>query len=60
MFHWRCSVSGRRCGYGAAAVIAVVVAGAGFAAATGACAKEAKATPDKTEAAIRDLIFNMV
>lgn len=45
---------------GAAVVIAVVVAGAGFAVATGACAKEAIATPDKTVAAIRDLIFNMV
>jgi hypothetical protein len=31
-----------------------------LAAATGACAKDATARPDKTVAAIRDLIFNMV
>ena len=40
---------------GAAAVRAGVVL-----AATGACAKEATATPDNTVAAIRVLIFNMV
>lgn len=45
---------------GAAVVIAVADAVAGFAVATGACAKEATAKPDKTVAAIRDLIFNMV
>jgi hypothetical protein len=46
----------------AAGAAALVVAGAGAAlvVATGACAKDAKATPDKTVAAIRDLIFNMV
>nr|WP_295778325.1 hypothetical protein [Rhodoferax sp.] len=45
---------------GAAAVIVAAGAVVGFAVATGVCAKEATATADKTEAAIRDLIFNMV
>jgi hypothetical protein len=47
-------------GVAAGAATAIVVAGAAFAVATGACAKEATATPDKTAAAIRDLIFIMV
>lgn len=47
-------------GVAAGAATAIVVAGAGFAVATGACAKEATAKPDKTVAAIKDLIFVMV
>lgn len=45
---------------GAAAVMVAAGAVVGFAVATGACAKDATATADKTEAAIRDLILNMV
>ena len=45
---------------GAAAVIVAVGAVVGFAVATGDCAKDATATAEKTVAAIRDLIFNMV
>jgi hypothetical protein len=43
-----------------AVVAARAGAGAGLAAATGDCAKDATARPDRTVAAIRDLIFNMV
>jgi hypothetical protein len=45
---------------GAAAVIVAAGAVVAFAVAAGVCAKDATATADKTEAAIRDLIFNMV
>ena len=43
-----------------ATAVAAAGAGAGLAAATGACAKDATARPDRTVAAIKDLIFNMV
>ncbi|MES2948107.1 MAG: hypothetical protein V4858_06135 [Pseudomonadota bacterium] len=46
-------------GVAAGAAAAVTTgAGAGLAAATGACAKDAIARPDKTAAAIKDLVFN--
>ena len=54
--------AGIAAGIAAAGAVVAATTGAvtGLAAATGACAKDATATPDKTVAAIRDLIFNMV